>query len=75
MSGIGAPDVFLMRKSLRLAWLARIMTSKASNFVVHDYLEKYGGIKLLIQSHYDNKALDLPMCYQMFEYIILKFER
>ena len=66
--GLKAPDLISMQKALRLAWLGRLIKNDTSR-LIDGFLEKYGGIKLLINSDYDPKLLELPDFYKnMFLY-------
>ena len=58
-SGIRAPDLIIMQKSLRLAWLSRIWHEKSCNKPFRMQLKKYGGIKLLMHSNYNPTILQL----------------
>ena len=63
-SGIRAPDLIIMQKSLRLAWLSRIWNEKSCNKPFRMQLKKYGGIKLLMHSNYNPTILQLTPFYK-----------
>lgn len=66
--GLKAPDLATMNKGLRLAWLGRLLN--VNIFALSSiYLNKYGGINLLLHSNYDHKMLELPPFYkELFKY-------
>lgn len=65
--GLKAPDLINMQKSLRLAWISRLLEPK--HRVIDTIFEKYGGLSLLLHSNYDFKKLDIPAFYAaIFEF-------
>ena len=65
--GIRAPDLLIMQKSLRLAWIGRLLKNKSRT--IDQELESYGGICLLLHCNYDYKKLELPEFYRaIFEF-------
>ena len=64
--GLRSPDVNLMNKSIKLAWLSRLNTGAKWITLVNDaYFKPYGGIQYLLTCNYNTKYLkDIPDFYK-----------
>ena len=64
-SGLRSPDVSLMNKAIKLAWLSRLNTNAKWIRLANDaYFKLYGGIQYLITCNYDIRYLkDIPNFY------------
>ena len=59
-----------MIKSLRLAWIARLISNSDDNWnaIPNFYFDKYGSLPFLLNCNYDTATLDnnLPLFYREF---------
>ena len=65
--GIRMTDVDLMFRSLRLAWIPRLLTAGGCNWctVPYHFFRKLGGLNFLLKCNYDPKHLaQLPIFYR-----------
>lgn len=70
--GLRAPSIDVLAKSLKLAWISRLLgdeqTSTESWKAIPNYIfEKYGGLNFILRCNYDKKFLeqiDLPQFYK-----------
>ena len=62
--GIRSPDITCMKKALRLAWLARLYENNHRNFLACSYYDRYGGLKVILKSHYNVDKMYLPLFYK-----------
>ena len=62
--GIRSPDVTCMKKALRLAWLARLYEKNHRNFLACSYYDRYGGLKLILRSHFNVDKMYLPLFHK-----------
>ena len=65
LGGLRSPDVSLMNKSIKLAWLSRLNTNaKWIRLADYAYFKPYGGIQYLVKCNYNTKYLkDIPNFY------------
>ena len=80
--GLRVTNVEIMFKSLRLAWIQRLLKSDGKaedtwSVVPKFYFNKYGGLNFLLRSNYDRKFLkdsDIPSFYKdiLFSFLDLK---
>lgn len=67
--GVKSPDIYLMRKSLRLAWLGRLWTVKKVNKLINCQLDKIGGLHFLLHCNFDPNQLNISDFYtDMFKF-------
>ena len=59
-----SPDIATQIKSLRLAWLARLINEDTCNPIQNFYFKKYGGLKLLLRCDYNAATLHIPKFYR-----------
>ena len=68
--GLRVPNMEVMAKSLKLAWISRFLTvdmlSRKENWkAIQEYfLRKYGGLNFLLRCNYDKKFInqaDIPV--------------
>ena len=65
--GIRMPDINIMFKALKLAWIPRLMNSVKRNWctIPNYFFKKMGGLNFLLKCNYDTKYLnDLPIFYK-----------
>ena len=80
--GLRVTNVEIMFKSLRLAWIQRLLKSNDEeenswSTIPNFYFNKYGGLNFLLRSNYDKKFLndsDIPSFYKdiLFSFLDLK---
>ena len=61
--GLCAPNIEIMAKSLKLAWISRFldcegMHAESWKVIPNHVLDKYGGINFLLRCNYDDKFLE-----------------
>ena len=69
--GLRAPSIVVLAKSLKLAWISRLLTdeptcSESWKTIPNYFFEKYGGLNFLLQCNYDKhflEQIDLPLRY------------
>ena len=71
--GLRVPNMEVMAKSLKLAWISRFLTvdmlSRKENWkaIPEYFLRKYGGLNFLLRCNYDKKFInqaDIPVFYK-----------
>ena len=62
--GLRSIDMETMNKSLRLAWLARLLDDNDWNNIATIKLKKYGGLLFLLRCNYEYKTLNIPPFYK-----------
>ena len=81
--GLRVTNVEIMFKSLRLAWIQRLLKSDGKaedtwSVVPKFYFNKYGGLNFLLRSNYDRKFLkdsDIPSFYKDILFSFLKLKK
>ena len=71
--GLRAPSIDVLAKSLKLAWISRLLTdeptcSESWKTIPDYFFEKYGGLNFLLRCNYDKNFLeqiDLPQFYKL----------
>ena len=71
--GLSAPSIDVLEKSLKLAWISRLLADekicRESWKTIPNYIfEKYGGLNFILRCNYDKKFLeqiDLPQFYKL----------
>ena len=53
MSGLRGPSMDTIKMSLRLAWLNRLVDRSFWNSVVHQDVDKYGALRLVLHAYVD----------------------
>ena len=61
---IRSPDVTCIKNALLLAWLARLYEKNHRNFLACSYYDRYGGLKLILRSHYNVDKMYLPLFHK-----------
>ena len=69
--GLRAPSIDVLAKSLKLAWISRLLTDEPTcsgswKTIPNYFFEKYGGLNFLLRCNYDRNFLeqiDLPQFY------------
>ena len=72
--GLRAPNIELMSKSLKPAWIARLLKKEQAweeswKTIPNYFLNKYGGLNFLLKCNYNEKLVkqtNLPQCYNIF---------
>ena len=72
--GLSFINFEIMVKSLRLAWIARLISNSDYNWktIPNFYLDKYGGLPFLLKCNYNTATLDnnLPLFYrELLDYL------
>ena len=71
------PNIDIKFKSLKLAWIARLIRIRSgpeSWHVIPDhYFSKYGGLNFLLRCNYDEKCLDQSRMPSFYKQILLFF--
>ena len=70
--GLRAPDPDILFKSLRLAWISRLLipdetTTEPWKSIPSHFFKKYGGLNFLLRCNYDYKFLEksgIPVFYR-----------
>ena len=63
--GLKSPDIATFQKSLRLAWLARVIQNRKWQTIFNHYMKKVGGINFLLHCNYDINTLPyIPTFYK-----------
>ena len=70
--GLRAPSIEVMVKSLKLAWISRLLKNEQScdeswKVIPNHFLNKYGGLNFLLRCNYNEKFLKgttLPLFYR-----------
>ena len=71
--GLRAPSIDVLAKSLKFAWISRLLTdeptcSESWKTIPNYFFEKYGGLNFLLRCNYDKNFLeqiDLPQFYKL----------
>ena len=76
--GLRAPNIHVLSKSLKLAWISRLLAddhnSGESWKAIPNYIfERYGGQNFILRCNYDKKFLDQTGLPQFFKSILLYF--
>ena len=81
--GLRVPNMEVMPKSLKLAWISRFLStdvlSKKENWkaIPYHFFREYGGLNFLLRCNYDKKffnPIDLPPFYQQILWYFLEFK-
>ena len=80
--GLRITNVEIMLKSLRLAWIQRLLKNDGERdaiwaLIPHSFLKRYGGLNLLLRCNYDVKFLrdlDIPLHYKQILQFFLKLK-
>ena len=75
--GLRAPSIETMAKSLKLAWISRLLINEPSldetwKVIPNHFLDKYGGLNFLLRCNYDKTFLE-QMCLPYFYKLILQY--
>lgn len=76
--GLRVPNVDVMIKSLRLAWIPRLLSNDEKWSVVwkiisNHYFDSYGGLNFLLRCNYDLKFLEQTSMPQFYESMLQFF--
>ena len=76
--GLRAPSIYVLSKSLKLAWISRLLAdehkSGESWKAIPKYIfERYGGLNFILRCNYDKKFLDQIGLPQFYKLILLYF--
>ena len=78
--GLQAPSIYMyvLSKSLKLAWISRLLADEHKNGeswkAIPKYIfQKYGGLSFILQCNYDKKFLDQTGLPQFYKLILLYF--
>ena len=77
--GLRAPSIYVLSKSLKLAWISRLLAddhkSGESWKVIPNYMifKRYGGLNFILRCNYDKKFLDQTGLPQFYKLILLYF--
>ena len=70
--GLRAPSIDIMAKSMKLAWIPRLLSEEGNSVdswkaIPNHLLDKFGGLNFLLRCNYDKKFLariNLPQFYK-----------
>ena len=76
--GLRAPSIYVLSKSLKLAWISRLLSdehgSGESWKTIPNYIfERYGGLNFILRCNYDKKFVDQIELPQFYKLILLYF--
>ena len=71
--GLRAPSIYALSKSLKLAWISRLLavdygSGESWKAIPNYFFERYGGLNFILRCNYDKKFLDqieLPQFYKL----------
>lgn len=80
--GLRVPNMDVMTKSLRLAWISRLLFNEGEWYeawrtIPNHFLDKYGGLNFLLRCNYDSKFLDrtgMPQFYKLMLQFFLELK-
>ena len=76
--GLRVPNIDIKFKSLKLAWIARLICIRSGpeswRVIPDHYFSKYGGLNFLLRCNYDEKCLDQSGMPSFYKQITLFFK-
>ena len=76
--GLRVPNIDIKLKSLKLAWIARLISNQPGlepwRVIPDHYFSKYGGLIFLLRCNYDEKCLDQSSMPSFYKQILLFFK-
>ena len=76
--GLQAPSIYVLSKSLKLAWISRLLrdehkSSESWRTIPNYIFKRYGGLNFILRCNYDKKFLDQIELPQFYKLILLYF--
>ena len=76
--GLRAPSIYVLSKSLKLAWISRLLADEHKSgeswkAIPNYFFERYGGLNFILRCNYDKKFLDQIGLPQFYKLILLYF--
>ena len=76
--GLRAPSIYALSKSLKLAWISRLLavdygSGESWKAIPNYFFERYGGLNFILRCNYDKKFLDQIELPQFYKLILLYF--
>ena len=76
--GLRAPSIYALSKSLKLAWISRLLavdygSGESWKAIPNYFFERYGGLNFILRCKYDKKFLDQIELPQFYKLILLYF--
>ena len=76
--GLRAPSIYVLSKSLKLAWISRLLADEHKSgeswkAIPNYFFERYGGLNFILRCNYDKKFLDQFELPQFYKLILLYF--